>query len=548
MSQEVSAGITGRVTDPSGASVVGASVTARDLDRQTVWPTKTNEDGIYAFPRIPIGRYELKVEAQGFKTYVNPDIVLEVNQRARVDVPLQVGAISESVSVTGEAPVLQTDTTQVGAVIDSNQIDHTPLVSRNPVALTLLVAGVTTPDPSSFNSGQRSAGGGRPYVNGNREEANNFLLDGTDNNFTSDDLVSYQPNVDAIEEFKLITNNASAEFGNFQGGIINVIIKSGTNQFHGNVFEYFRNDKLNANNWGNNWNGVPRPAQRWNQFGGTFGGRIVKDKLFFFVDEQSLRRDTPPSISATTLMPTAWRTGDFSSLLDPTQTAGKTIQLYNPYSLNTTTGLRAPFPNNVIPTSMLNPAAVKLVSSSFYPAPQFNRYTTSNFYYGSWSQLYTDQGDVKGDWRPNDKDYFTVRVSKGRQENPGLNSMPIFYGSFNHSPFENGVANWTRTINPRMVNELRVGVNYVLLNNGGQDEGLGNLAQQVGINNVGPGLLSLTGFNYLSGVGTANDGTQQFFGNTTFHYADNLTIIRGRHMMKMGGQLLRAHRRLLCRQ
>jgi len=539
MSQETSAGITGRVTDPSGASVLNAAVTARDLDRQTVWPTKTNEDGIYAFPRIPIGRYELKVEAQGFKTYVNPDIVLEVNQRARVDVPLQVGAISESVSVTGEAPVLQTDTTQVGAVIDSNQIDHTPLVSRNPVALTLLVAGVTTPDPSSFNSGQRSAGGGRPYVNGNREEANNFLLDGTDNNFTSDDLVSYQPNVDAIEEFKLITNNASAEFGNFQGGIINVIIKSGTNQFHGNVFEYFRNDKLNANNWGNNWNGVPRPAQRWNQFGGTFGGRIVKDKLFFFVDEQSLRRDTPPSISATTLMPTAWRTGDFSSLLDPTQTAGKTIQLYNPYSLNTTTGLRAPFPNNVIPTSMLNPAAVKLVSSSFYPAPQFNRYTTSNFYYGSWSQLYTDQGDVKGDWRPNDKDYFTVRVSKGRQENPGLNSMPIFYGSFNHSPFENGVANWTRTINPRMVNELRVGVNYVLLNNGGQDEGLGNLAQQVGINNVGPGLLSLTGFNYLSGVGTANDGTQQFFGNTTFHYADNLTIIRGRHMMKMGGQLLR---------
>jgi len=179
-------------------------------------------------------------------------------------------------------------------------------------------------------------------------------------------------------------------------------------------------------------------------------------------------------------MPTAWRTGDFSSLLDPTQTAGKTIQLYNPYSLNTTTGLRAPFPNNVIPTSMLNPAAVKLVSSSFYPAPQFNRYTTSNFYYGSWSQLYTDQGDVNGDWRPNDKDYFTVRVSKGRQENPGLNSMPIFYGSFNHSPFENGVANWTRTINPRMVNELRVGVNYVLLNNGGQDEGPGTWRSRLG--------------------------------------------------------------------
>ena len=170
---------------------------------------------------------------------------------------MEVGVVAETVTVSGEAALLQTDTTQVGSVVASSQIDHTPLISRNPIALTLLTAGVTTPDPSSFNSGQRSAGGGRPYVNGNREESNNFLLDGVDNNFTSDNLVSYQPNPDAIEEFKLITNNASAEFGNFQGGIINVIMKSGTNQFHGDVFEYFRNDKLNANNWGNNWNNVP---------------------------------------------------------------------------------------------------------------------------------------------------------------------------------------------------------------------------------------------------------------------------------------------------
>ena len=129
------------------------------------------------------------MEAQGFKTYVNPNVALEVNQRARVDVAMQVGAVSESVSVTGEAPVLQTDTTQVGSVIDARTIDNTPLISRNPVALTLLTAGVTTPDPASFNNGLRSTGGGRPYVNGNREESNNFLLDGVDNNFTSDNLV-----------------------------------------------------------------------------------------------------------------------------------------------------------------------------------------------------------------------------------------------------------------------------------------------------------------------------------------------------------------------
>jgi Carboxypeptidase regulatory-like domain/TonB-dependent Receptor Plug Domain len=545
--QEVSAGLTGRVTDPSGAALVGASVKAKDLDRGTEFPTTTNDDGIYAFPRLPGGRYQLTVESKGFKTYVNSGVVLEVNQRARIDVSMEVGAISESISVTGEAALLQTETTQVGSTITSSQIDHTPLISRNPVALTLLTAGVTTPNPSGFNNGLHTQGGGRPYVNGNREESNNFLLDGVDNNMTSDNLVSYQPNPDAIEEFKLITNNASAEFGNFQGGIISVVMKSGTNSFHGNVFEDFRNDKLNANNWGNNWNNVPRNALRWNQFGGTVGGPIKKDKLFFFADYQALRRNSPPQVSATTVMPTAWRTGDFSSLLDPAQTGGKVIQLYNPYSLDTTTGLRAPFANNIIPQNLLSPAAVKLLNDpSLYPAPQFNRFSTSNYYYTSSSYAHSDQGDLKLDWRPEEKDYFTARISKGRQDNPGLNSFPLFYNSFNEAPTQNGVINWTRTFSPTMVNEVRVGVNNILQNNGGADKGLGDIAQKVGIQNAGSGLLALgagvnggAAFNWAASLGSANIGTQQLFANTTFHYADNLTIIRGRHMMKMGGQLLR---------
>ncbi|HKE29299.1 MAG TPA: TonB-dependent receptor [Bryobacteraceae bacterium] len=544
--QEVSAGITGRVTDPSGSAIVTAKVNARDLDRGTEFPTTTNIDGIYAFPRIPPGRYELKIEAPGFKTYINPEVALEVNQRARVDVGLEVGAITESVQVTGEAPLLQTDTTQVGATIASSQIDHMPLISRNPIALTLLTAGVTNPDPSSFNSGQRGVGGGRPYVNGNREESNNFILDGVDNNFTSDNLVSYQPNPDALEEVKLITNNASAEFGNYQGGIISMVIKSGTNKFHGDVFEYFRNDKLNANNWGNNWNDVPRSALRWNQFGGTIGGRIFRDKLFFFADYQGLRQDSPPHVATTTVMPTAWRSGDFSALLDPNQTGGKVIQLYNPFSLDASTGNRAPFPNNVMPQSLLNPAAVKLMSSSFYPQPQFNRFTTANFNYSAWSYLNSDQGDLKLDWRPDDKDYFSARISKGRQDNPSLNSMPIFYGSFSFAPFQNGVINFTRSFSTRVVNEFRFGVNNIDQWNGGQDEGLGNLAQSVGIQNAGPGLLLIGGalgngggFNWIHSLGSSNIGFQQFFNNTTWHIADNLTLIRGRHMMKMGGNILR---------
>ena len=547
--QEVTASITGRITDAQGAAIVGANVTMKETDRGTDWPTKTNGEGIYVFPRLPVGNYDLRVEAPGFKASVKAGIRLEVNLHTTFDIAMQVGATSESVSVTAEAPLLQTDSNQVGGVIAAATIENLPLISRNPVALTLLSAGVTTSDPSSFNSGQRSTGGGRPYVNGNREESNNFMLDGLDNNFTSDNLVAYQPNPDAIEEFRLITNNASAEFGNYQGGVINVVMKSGTNQFHGNVFEDLRNDKLNANNWANNWNlqangqATPRPPLRWNEFGGTLGGPIKKDKLFFFMDYEGLRKDIPPSISGMIVMPTAWRSGDFSSLLNGANTSnGKAVQIYNPYALNTTTGLRDPFPNNVIPATLLSPAAVKLLgNSALYPAPQINTIKSNNYFYGTSSQLNMDQGDIKLDYRPEDKDYFNFRYSRGRQDAPGLNTFPLFYNSFNTSPFQNGVLNWTRTVRPNLINEARFGVNYIELINGGADKGLGNIATTAGIAAAGPGLLNLSGggalgtnFTYITGLGNANIGTQQLFANTTFQLTDNMTWIKGKHVIKFG--------------
>ena len=187
---------------PRGAAIVSATVTAKDLDRGTVWPTKTNEDGIYAFPRIPAGDYEVRVEASGFKTFVQSRLHLDLNQRARLDVPMEVGGNQESVSVSADAALLQTDTTQVGTQINPQTIDHAALISRNPVALTLLAPGVVTPNPSTMNNGIRSQGNGRPYVNGNREEGNNFLLDGIDNNLTTENQTAYQPNPDAIQEFR----------------------------------------------------------------------------------------------------------------------------------------------------------------------------------------------------------------------------------------------------------------------------------------------------------------------------------------------------------
>ncbi len=537
LAQEVSAGITGRITDPSGAAVAGATVTARDVNRGTVWPTETNQEGVYAFPRIPVGTYELKVESPGFKTATMPAIVLELNQRARVDITLEIGEVTESIEVTAAPPMLNTETTIVGSVVTSNQVVNTPLISRNFIALTLLAPGVTTTNPSAFNNGVRTSGGGRPYVNGNRKEANNFLLDGVDNNHTSDNLTAYQPNLDAIQEVKMITNNASAEFGNFQGGVINVSIKSGTNDWHGSAFEFFRNDKLNANNWGRNWQGNPRSPIRWNVFGGTLGGPIKRDKVFIFGDYQGIRRNTPPAVSTISVIPAEFRTGDFSRLLSEQK-----IQLYDPLT-TASNGLRQPFPGNQIPLSMRNIVATNLFNSpDLYPLPM-NSNLRFNQLNSSRSQLVSDQFDIKADAKLSSRDDFSVRYSWGRQEQPGQNSFPLFFNSFNHAPFQNGVINWTRTISPTMVNELRVGANRIVLWNGGEDKGLGNVAEQLGIqqgNDRGPGLMALQFSGGLAnGIGSANIGTQQKFPNNTFHYADNFTLIKGRHMMKMGGQWLR---------
>lgn len=552
--QEISASITGVVTDPSGAVIANAAVTARDLDRGTTYPTTTNVAGVYLYPRLLPGRYEVRVEAKGFKTITRRDIPLEVNQRARVDLAMEVGSVSESVQVTGEPPMLQTDTTMVGTTVSSNVLSNAPLLSRNFITLTLLAPGVTTTDPSGFNNDRRTSGGGRPYVNGNRKEANNFLLDGIDNNQVSDNLTSYQPNLDAIAEVKMITNNASAEFGNFQGGIINVALKSGTNEYHGSAFEFFKNDKLNANAWSRNWQGLQRGYVRYNSFGGTLGGPLTipkvvngRDKLFFFMDYQGLRRPTPPTIGTLTVAPADFRAGDFSRLLNPSSDpnlAGRPpVQLYNPYDLGPD-GARRPFPNNRIPVSLESPVAKALYAdTAMYPLPTTNvlRFNQLN---AASSKLNNNQGDVKVDWKISSKDDFGVRYSMGTQENPGFNTFPLYFNSFNDSPFKAGVLNWTRTFSPSIVNEARAGVNRITLFNGGANkEGYPDLNAKYGIAGVNsPGLLSLQFANnagFTSSIGSANIGTQQLFANTTYHYADNLTWIRGRHMMKMGGQVLR---------
>ena len=528
--QEVSAAITGHVTDPSGAAVAGAKVVATDTQRGTEWPTVTNGDGAYNLPRIPVGTYNIRVENAGFQVSQQSNVTLVLNQVARLDFELQVGSYKQTVEVNAAPPILQNQSTELGQVIDARTNVALPLATRNYVQLTLLAAGSVHPNPSMFKGAQTTANSGRPYVNGNREQTNNFILDGMDNNQVSDNLVGYTPSVDAIQEFNEITQNAPAEFGNFMGAIVSTSIKSGTNELHGNAFEFFRNDVLNANNWNANRLGAARGAVRWNNFGGTLGGPIVRNKLFLFGDYQGSRLDFPTSFASRAQFTAKERTGDFSELL----TASTPKQLYNPYSI--INGQRTPFVGNIIPTNLLSPVALKIVNAAANPLPGTSG-LISNYLYGTASHTNGDQGDIRADWNISDKHRFFGRYSQSRYDNPSTNSYPFLYSGFSTTPTKNGVLDLTSTLSPSFVNDLRGGVNYVLVNNGTVNNGtLGNFPATIGLPGIPSTILPsmVLGNAFATNIGSA--GIYQLFANTVFQYGDTAILTKGNHTMHMGFQ------------
>src|SRR5207302_1018677 len=252
-----------------------------------VWTSQSNDTGAYNFGRLPIGTYEVKAASAGFQTAKESAVTLNLDQIARINFQMKIGNTSETVEVTGAAPILQTESAEVSTIIDANTATSLGLAARNYIQLTLLVPGATTVNPQQLYQSKTMEESGRPYINGNREQANLFLLDGIVNMEDNNSEVGYQPSPDAIQEFNVITQNASAEFGNYEGGIVSTSIKSGTNNFHGDLFEFLRNDVLNANTWSAGLSqgtplGVPPKAKmRWNVFGATIGGPIMKNKLFF---------------------------------------------------------------------------------------------------------------------------------------------------------------------------------------------------------------------------------------------------------------------------
>jgi hypothetical protein len=595
--QEVTASIVGTVTDPSGAPINGANVTATDSDRGTVWSAKSNEAGTFNITRLPVGSYSVKIAAQGFQTATYPAFTLVLNQTARVDLQMKVGQASETVEVTGTVPVLQTESTEVSTLIDANTVTSLPLAARNYVQLTLLSPGATNVNPESMQLPQNQLTAGRPYINGNREQANLFLLDGQANSEKQNDEIGYTPGVDAIQEFNIITQNASAEFGNYEGGVINATVKSGTNSFHGDVFEFLRNDALNANKYFSGMSrGIPilegapghasdgtvlKPKFRYNQFGGTFGGPIIKNKLFFFADYQGQRLE---NVGATgvQLLTQRERAGDYSQLClggfsggvcndrdasglialnqlvvpnsgGPTTAncaASATTYYLNPAQRPACGGANpiAIGSNNLISAGFtINPVAANLFGSKVYPLPQLDSVSGNNYFFNSGTTLNNDQGDLKVDYNASDKDHVFVRWSQMHLRNPAFTGLPIANaggGPAIDTPIRNAVVNWNRTLTSHLLNEVRVGFVAVRYDQKGTTtDVLGNFGEQLGItgSNPAPGLLLIN----IAGSGTQPSanlgliGALQIFHTTQGQFDDNLIYTHGRHTIKGGFQYFR---------
>lgn len=528
--QTITGAFTGTVTDASGAVVPNVKVTATNTGTNLSYAAQTNEAGVYNLLFLPVGNYTLATEAQGFKKATAGPYVIQVNQIARVDVKLEVGDTTQTVEVTGAAPVLQTESTQTGESLNAQKLTSVPLKGRNFVSLTLLIPGSVSPNPEGMNS----RFGARPYVNGNREQTNNFMLDGVDVNDSIDNRVGYSPNVDALEEVKVLTGNAAADYGNSGGATVMMSIKSGTNQFHGNVFEFLQNKVLNANGFFRNR--VASTAQRTgfkrNIFGGTLGGPIKRNKAFFFVDyEGTLQRTDGPATAS--VAPQAWRNGDLN-------------QFPNPVITDPTTG--QPFANKTVPQSRFSPVARFLFQNpSLYPLPNQAGAgplgVSGNYASASAGRVNNHQADAKVDYRLSDKDALMGRWSIGRYESIGSQAaLPVFMTSGQEGPTQSAVGNWNRTFSPTVVNEARVSwsqikINDVALDWSGQLGSDGN--QKFGI----PGGQPIPG---LSGVGLGGGlsgiGSGASISNTTdtkYIFYDNLTWQKGKHLIKAGGQFMK---------
>jgi hypothetical protein len=560
VAQKDAASLEGRVLDTSGAAVPLASISVVNVDTDFRYGAQSNSSGEWTISPVRIGTYRITVKAGGFKEAIAGPLTLDVQQRQRVDIALQPGATSEVIEVRGNSPLIQTDTSESGQVVDNATMVGLPLNGRNPVQLAQLTVGVTTSEP-----GSRDSTGFGFSASGARSLDNNFLLDGIDNNSNLTDLLNganyvVMPPPDALQEFKIETGNYDAEFGRATGAIVNATTRSGTNSFHGVLYEFFRDQNLNAMNY---YDKSLQPYKQ-NQFGATLGGRIIRNKLFFFVDYEGLR--ITQAIPTTALVPTqAQRSGDFSSQLNlisptgvPDCNGAPTYQgelfdttLTQAATANPSGYCGVPFgyaangvPSNVIPPSKADALGTRLIQLFPLPNAQGLGY---NFLADPVYTQTVNQADVRIDQVLSRKDTAFYRFSASRSPSTNPSPFPGFAdggGYFNGVQQVNGysaAASEAHVFSLTKVNEIRLGYNRLNTHrfqfnynqNVSGTLGFPGVPYPPGADNGG--LPQLT-FNDASSLGSPQYLPAIEFQNT-YTLSDTFTIISGNRTWKFGGEI-----------
>lgn len=534
--------ISGIVTDQQGALVRGAQVEVRNSGTNAVFLATTGDQGYYSTPALPVGEYVLTAEMIGFKKEVRRGLTLLVDQKAEVNFSLEVGAVAEIVEVSGQAVLLDTSSATVGKVVEARRIQELPLNGRNALALALLTPSVKS-NAGSTNTGftDRGTAISSISINGGPNAMNASLLDGNSNTMSYYGEVNIPPAVDAVEEFKVQSGSMSAEFGFTAGGVINLVTRSGGNQFHGSLYEFLRNDKFDARN---TFAPVKNPL-RYNQYGGALGGRIIRDRTFFFVNYEEYKlRQGSTVIGSTPIV--AQRNGDFSSLLD---NKGNLIPIYDPATTranpNGSGFIRDTFPGNRIPANLLDPVAPKVLA--FYPLPNrtpSDPFTNSNnFTRQASSQTDSNQYTIKIDHRFSDRNSLFGRYSFFEHQpfSTGFFPDPVAISRNDDVQNKNLVISDTHTFTPTLINELRVGFarQYFTFISASYNQ---NWPQKLGLPaSVPPDLFPIVNFGF-TGIGNGTVGAR---GSLNWDFTDTLTKIQGSHTMKAGVEhrLLRGNNR-----
>jgi hypothetical protein len=523
--------IVGTVSDSSGGVLPGVTVTATQDQTGVASSTTTNASGQFVFPSLRVGNYTLAAELQGFKRMLQRDVRISVQDRREVNFTLDVGAIAEEVIVQGQSELLQTQSADIGGVVDERQIQDLPLLGRRYSELAFLVPGVVVAPAGITSRGEDTFFN----ANGNYATWNNYTLDGADNNSFSTNLQErspqvVQPPVDALEEFKVQTRTYSAEFGKSAGAVVNASIKQGSNAFHGNVYEFFRDEALNANTWDNNRAGRPKGPFNQNIFGGTLGGPIARNRLFFFGDYQATR--TERALSQTATVPTErMRAGDLSELTG-------TMNASNPFvpagCLNAAAKLITP--------SCIDPVAARLMT--LYPLPNVPGagFFNNNFISNGILTSDIDQFDVRPDYNAGSNDKVFVRYSFQNTDRiePPLLIDPVASGDFASNILirgQNAVAGWSHIFGSSLFNEFRFGYNRVRSDSVHPAFGIDANAQY-GIIGVPQDPRFYGGLPHMPVARFARIGgpffRPQFQTSQVFQFADHLTWNKARHTFKFG--------------